>query len=209
MADGQAADDVGVARRRMTPAQRRANLTGTALDVFAEKGYRATAMADIAEASGVNRSILYDRFPSKRALYLTVLQEQHLAVLAALGGGLAAAPDPEARIRAAVEGYLSYARACPAGRRLLFDFAPEDDPEIAIVRHGIGESRVRVLALLLGPDLLRLGLDPASAAAGLRAEVFLSGLDGLARWWDGHTALSHAEVTAVALRVLWSGLSTD
>ncbi|GAA3203112.1 helix-turn-helix domain-containing protein [Actinocorallia longicatena] len=194
------------ARRRMTPAQRRADLTGTALEVFAEKGYRATAMADIAEASGVNRSILYDRFPSKRALYLTVLQEQHVAVLAALGVGLAGHTGTRGRIAAVVEGYLRYARACRSGRRLLFDVAPEDDPEIRIVRHGIAESRTRTLALLLGPDLLRIGIEPGSDAAGLRAEVFLSGLDGLARWWEEHDGLSHEEITAIAMRMLWTGL---
>ena len=193
----------------MTPEQRRAHLLDVAVTAFAEKGYRDTSMGDIARAAGVNRSIVYDRFPTKRALFLTVLQEQHVAALMAMGAGVSAGAGTEGRLRAVVDGYLGFAERNPAGRRLLFDFSAEDDPEIEVARWGINEGRTRVLTLLLGADLRTAGLDPGSPEAALHVEVLLSGLDGLAQWWDHHPEVSRAELTGVAMRVLWGGLGAE
>ena len=194
-------------RRRMTPGQRRAHLIDVALRVFADKGYRDTSMGDIARAAGVNRSIVYDRFPTKRVLFLSLLQEQHMAALTAMGAPVSVRPGREARLRSVVCGYLEFAERHPEARRLLFDFSGEDDPEIKVARWGVSESRTRVLPLLLGEDLRVLGLDPASPAAALHVEILLSGLDGLARWWDHNPGASRDELVDTALRVFWTGLS--
>ncbi|WP_232835632.1 TetR/AcrR family transcriptional regulator [Actinocorallia populi] len=196
-------------RRRMTPGQRRAHLIDVALRVFAEKGYRDTSMGDIARAAGVNRSIVYDRFPTKRALFLNLLQEQHIAALTAMGAPVSACTGREARLRSVVRGYLEFAERHPAARRLLFDFSAEDDPEIKVARWGVSESRTRVLTLLLGEDLRVLGLDPASPDAALHVEILLSGLDGLAQWWDRNPAVPRDELVETALRVFWTGLAHD
>ncbi|MEO3784777.1 TetR/AcrR family transcriptional regulator [Actinocorallia sp. B10E7] len=196
-------------RRRMTPGQRRANLIEVALRVFAEKGYRDTSMGDIALEAGVNRSILYDRFPTKRVLFLNVLQEQHIAVLMAMGVAVSARTGMEDRLRAAVDGYLEFAERDPAARRLLFDFSAEEDPEIKVARRGINESRTRVLTLLLGGELRDLGLDPASPDAALHVEILLSGLDGLAQWRDHNPHVPRAELVDTAMRVFWTGLGGE
>lgn len=193
----------------MTPGQRRAHLVGAALEVFADKGYRDASMGEIAVAAGVNRSIVYDRFATKRALFLTVLQEQHIAVLTAMGAGVSAHPGWRERLGAVVEGYLEFAERNPAGRRVLFDFSAEDDPEIEVARWGIAESRTRALTLLLGEGLRALGLDPASAEAALHVEVLVGGLDGLARWREHHPESGRRELVELGLRVFWTGLGQE
>ncbi len=193
----------------MTPEQRRAHLLDVALAVFADKGYQDTSMSDIALAAGVNRSIVYDRFPAKRTLFLTVLQEQHIAMLLAMGTTVSARTGLEERLRAVFDGYLEFAERNPAGRRLLFDFSAEDDPDIQVARRGISESRTRVLTLLLGAELRALGLDPGSPQAALHMEILLTGLDGLAQWWDHHPDVSREELVGIALRVLWTGLGQE
>lgn len=44
-----------------------------AVELFWEKGYEATSMADLVEALGVGRQSLYDTFGDKHALYLAAL----------------------------------------------------------------------------------------------------------------------------------------
>ncbi len=53
----------------------RALILKTALDLFAEKGYEATTMRDIAQAAGVSLGLAYRYFASKESLLL-VLYEQ-------------------------------------------------------------------------------------------------------------------------------------
>ena len=48
------------------------------LKVFWEKGYMATSMQDIVDASGLNRSSIYNSFGSKEALYLEALKQYQI-----------------------------------------------------------------------------------------------------------------------------------
>src|SRR6266566_4718514 len=58
---------------RLPADQRRLQLLAVAQDRFAEQGFHATSMDEIAEAAGVTKPELYQHFPSKRALYVEVL----------------------------------------------------------------------------------------------------------------------------------------
>ena len=44
-----------------------------AMQIFWEKGYNGTSMQDIVDATGLNRSSIYNSFGSKRSLYLATL----------------------------------------------------------------------------------------------------------------------------------------
>src|SRR5208283_210235 len=74
--DPGTADDTrppGRGGRRLTADARRRQLFDVALSLFAEHGYAATTMDDIAEAAGVTKPLVYQHFDSKRALYLELL----------------------------------------------------------------------------------------------------------------------------------------
>ena len=57
-------------RRRLSGPARRQRIEAAAVEVFAERGYDATSVGEIATAAGVTRTVLYDHFRSKRELYL-------------------------------------------------------------------------------------------------------------------------------------------
>ena len=59
--------------RRLTADARRRQLFDVALSLFAEHGYAATTMDDIAESAGVTKPLVYQHFESKRALYLELM----------------------------------------------------------------------------------------------------------------------------------------
>ena len=58
---------------RLPAEQRRTQLLEVAIEIFAERGFHATSMDDIAEAAGVTKPVLYQHFRSKRDLYREVL----------------------------------------------------------------------------------------------------------------------------------------
>lgn len=53
----------------------RARILHSAIGLFAQRGYSAVSISDVAQAAGVVKSAIYHHFPSKDALYLAVLRE--------------------------------------------------------------------------------------------------------------------------------------
>ncbi|TDV41317.1 TetR/AcrR family transcriptional regulator [Actinophytocola oryzae] len=200
------ADTTRPGRSRLRGPQRRAKILEAALDVLAATGYHATAMSAIAEAAGVTRSVLYDHFPNKRVLLLSVLQEQNAALIEYVGARITGTGAPEERMRATIDAYFSFAESQPAARHLLFDWSDEDDAEIQAVRWGIREARTRAVTALLSPDLRRIGLGPDSSATEAVVELLITGIDGLAQWWARRGEMTRDELVTAAMRLLWHGL---
>ena len=61
-------------RRRPTQDERRAAILAAALDVFAENGFAAARLDDVAQKAGVAKGTLYLYFPDKQALFEALLQ---------------------------------------------------------------------------------------------------------------------------------------
>src|SRR3989442_10422492 len=75
-------------KRRAKPRwQRRkdarpAELVAAALEVFVEKGFAATKLADVARRAGVTKGTVYLYFDSKEALFKAVVRETIVPVIA-------------------------------------------------------------------------------------------------------------------------------
>lgn len=60
-------------RAKAQREERRAQILGSALQVFATQGYHATSVSDLVEAAGVARGTFYLYFDSKQAIFLELL----------------------------------------------------------------------------------------------------------------------------------------
>lgn len=65
--DGRKAEHRGTARERLLDA---------AAEVFADRGYRATKVDDIAAAAGLTKGAVYWNFPSKEAVFSALIEER-------------------------------------------------------------------------------------------------------------------------------------
>lgn len=76
-------------------------ILAAALTVFAERGYAATRLDDVARQAGVTKGTLYLYFPNKEELFKAVIRETLVPTLASIGamGGA----DPIATLLAAFE----------------------------------------------------------------------------------------------------------
>lgn len=102
----------GVQERSKTRRQR---LLDAALEVFTSHGYSDAAIDQIARASDTSKGGLYFHFPSKQALFLALLDEASVTLLADVEAAMAAETDPLARGDAALREVLH----AFAGHRLL------------------------------------------------------------------------------------------
>jgi len=103
----------------MRAPERRAQLLEVARKVFGRDGYHAVSMEAVAREAGVTKPILYDHFPSKKELYLALLDTD----LEALHHNVRAALDSpignRERIRASFQAYFDFVDEQGAGFRLL------------------------------------------------------------------------------------------
>ncbi|MFL6089201.1 MAG: TetR/AcrR family transcriptional regulator [Aeromicrobium sp.] len=193
-------------RRRLSAPARRERIEQAAVGTFAARGYDAASIGEIAAAAGVSRTVLYDHFPSKRALYLHVLSAENDEMLAAVGRGITGAGPGRNRMKATIAAYLDYSRSRPAARQLLIDPIPSGDRELDQVMRAMQSSRSQTVATLLAADLERSGVPEASSAAPIVVELLIAGIDGVARWWADRPEMRLDDVTDAAFRLLWNGL---
>src|SRR3954464_12047745 len=93
-------------------------LLDVARDRFSQQGFHATSMDEIAEAAGVTKPVLYQHFPSKRALYVELLEETGRQLLALLAEATSRAATGRERVELGFRAYFRFA----VGNRSAFLF---------------------------------------------------------------------------------------
>ena len=142
--------------RRLTAGQRRQQLFAVALQLFAERGYRATTMDDVAEAAGVTKPLVYQHFSSKRALYLELVDSVARDLLTAIKDATAAAEGPRQQVERGFAAYFNMVVTHEAAFRLLYGRNDAGDEELGDalrrVEDAIAEAIDPLIAAGLEPD---------------------------------------------------------
>jgi AcrR family transcriptional regulator len=181
----------------------RDQLLAAAARLFANQGYTATTMQQVAEAAGLGKATLYHYVRDKPAL-LAAIAGGHVARLEALVGEVAAeALPPEPHLARLIERFLrAYAHAQHEHRVLTEDVKFLPAPE----REALLEGQRRVVQAFA--DAVA-ALRPELAAARLAKPVAML-LFGMINWtftWlraDG--ALTHEAMAPLVTRLFVSGL---
>ena len=87
----------------LPPGNREEQLLAIACKLFANRGYQATSLRDIAEAANITKAALYYYFPNKEALYERVVLESLQSLNEQVSAAVANAKGPTQRIRAFME----------------------------------------------------------------------------------------------------------
>lgn len=125
---------------RLPADQRRRQLLDTACRLFADRGFHASAMDEIARAAGVTKPVLYQHFTSKRALFVEVLDDVGGQLMASLGSAAGEAPTGRDRVQAGFAAYFRFVTGNEPAFRVLFGAAARNDPEFAAIVDGVLED---------------------------------------------------------------------
>src|SRR3954464_9370214 len=112
----------------MSAQARRDVIERAATEVFAEHGYHAASMGEIARRSGVTVPVVYDHFASKQELHRRLL-ERHFAELRAVWGAHLGDAPREQRMAGALDAWFGYVETHPFAWRMLFR-ETTGDPEV-------------------------------------------------------------------------------
>lgn len=117
---------------------------------MAAESREAVSLDRISEAAGISRGLLFHYFPSKR--------DYHAAVVAAAAERLldATQPDeglaPEARLRSALQAYVTFVEANEGLYRALVRGSAGADPELRAIFEGTRDRLVGRVASQLGAE---------------------------------------------------------
>jgi AcrR family transcriptional regulator len=172
---------------RLPADQRRVQLLDVARARFSEQGFHATSMDEIAEAAGVTKPVLYQHFPSKRALYVELLEETGRQLLSLLAEATGRAATGRERVELGFRAYFRFAVGDRASFRLLFGTSIRNDPEFARIVEEILQAVAETVSTLIEipttDNQQRMIL--ANALIGMGESVSRRALQGPEREVDG------------------------
>jgi AcrR family transcriptional regulator len=189
-------------RRRLKKSERRGMIEDAASALFAEHGYAETRLEDIAAAAGVTKQLLYQHFPSKKALHLALLAKHRDEILERLTDSMST-PGPLAeRLPRVLDDWFAYVEEHPYASALLFRDTTGDPEVQAFYRDNHAAARAANVALLRAEPELQIPEDRLEPLA----ELMRSATTGLAVWWGQHPEVPRTTIVDVTVDVLARGL---
>jgi AcrR family transcriptional regulator len=176
------------AYRRMQNEERRALLLERATELFAEHGYDALSMAQIAREANISKALLYHYFPSKSELFAAALVAgaQELREATQVDPTL----PPAEQLSATLDAFLGWVQERPRAYAKLLESAGAQEVRATMAQ--VRAETARQILSGLGPD----GRRPAT-----RAAVFgwLAFLDAAVLDWIEHGDMTRQELHAMLL----------
>ncbi|HZC39689.1 MAG TPA: TetR/AcrR family transcriptional regulator [Streptosporangiaceae bacterium] len=187
-------------------SERRAHVVALAGELFAEKGYRATTVREIADAAGILSGSLYHHFDSKESIGDEILSGFLDQVLADYRAAVASAGDPRAVIEQIVRSTShTLARHRAALAMLQNDWSYfSSHPRFAYLPRALREiERTWITQLEAGKqaELFRPDLDPKLTYRLMRDVLWIPAQ------WRRTSGYSSDQVVDGFLRILFDGIA--
>jgi len=195
-------------RKRLTGEERRAAILDSALSVFAQRGYHASSIDDIARDGGISKALIYEHFASKQDLYAELL-EQHAGVLfSALSEAISeAGRSASARLVVGFDAFYGFVEEHRVAWRMLFREAT--DPEaVAVLDRVTAEVTAFVAGLIAEDPGTRRGDDDEAREHRVQvlAQLLVGAVQSLASWWADHEELPRRRIVEMTMDFAWLGL---
>ncbi|MFI5714052.1 TetR/AcrR family transcriptional regulator [Kribbella sp. NPDC051620] len=189
-------------RVRMTSADRREQLIVIARGLFAEKGYEATSVEEIAARAEVSKPVVYEHFGGKEGLYAVVVDREVRKLLDTVTASLTAGRAHELVEQAAL-ALLDYIENSSDGFRILVRDSPVGSASGSFISI-LSDVGTRV-EHILAEEFKRRGLDPKFAPMYAQMLVGMVALTG--QWWLDVRRPKKTDVAAHLVNLAWNGLS--
>jgi len=183
---------------------RREAIVDAAAELIAARGFLGASMADLAQACGGSKSLLYHYFPAKEDI-LYAIMESHLAVLEDAADSVGEALPAREGLRSLLGAWLARYAGARARHVVLLnglDFLPPDRRlEIVRRQRGLVQRLERLIA----------GVRPALAEqpATLRATAMLAFgmINWTHTWYDPQGAIDPQRLADLACDLMLTGLA--
>jgi AcrR family transcriptional regulator len=192
-----------IGRSRMTGKQRREQLIDVGRKLFADKGFEATTVEEIAAKADVSKPLVYEHFGGKEGLYAVVVDREIAALLGGIAGALSAELGSRETLERAAGALLDYIESSTDGFRILIRDSPpgQSTGSFANLMLDIASQVEHILAA----EFKRRKLDPKTAPLYAQMLVGMVALTG--QWWLDSRKMKKADVAAHLVNLAWNGLA--
>jgi len=188
-------------RIRMSGKERREQLLDVGRSLFAEKGFEATSIEEVAARAGVSKPVVYEHFGGKEGLYAVVVDREMRGFLDRFASMLTAR-TPKQILEQAALAWLTYIEEEPEGFRILV----RDSPVVSGT--GTFSSLLNDVAsqveYILARQFTERGFE--TALAGMYAQMLCGMVALTGQWWLEERKLKREEVAAHLVNLGWNGL---
>lgn len=189
-------------RPRLAASARRAQLVDVGRLVFAQRGYEAASVEEIAERAGITKPIVYEHFGGKEGLYAVIVDREveHIVgrIVEAISEG-----SPRERLERAALAFLHYVQERPEGFTMLLRDAPalRGGGEMPGLMYDLADR----VGAIFTEQFRGAGYDPKTAPIYAHALVGMVAFVG--QWWTESRKPTPPEAVASHLTALaWMGL---
>jgi AcrR family transcriptional regulator len=198
--------EASAARSRLSRDDRMEQTLGVAHALFAERGYAAVKMDEIAAAVGVTKPLLYNYFGNKEQLYIACMERAAESLTATIAESVAETASPAEALGDGVRAFFAFLDSDRAAWAVLFD---ETLPQAGEVAERVGSYRGLIVELVSAAMMQQL---PQQVRDAARVEVealsaaLLGAAEALARWWLRSEELSAEEAAELLIATIEPGL---
>ncbi|WP_258947651.1 TetR/AcrR family transcriptional regulator [Lentzea californiensis] len=187
----------------MTGKERREQLLDVSRALFAEKGFDATSVEEIAHRASVSKPVVYEHFGGKEGIYAVVVDREMQRLMDQIVDALDVGAHPRELLEQAACALLDYIEGSTDGFRILVRDSPVASSS------GTFSSLLNDIASqvehILGLHFAKQGYDRKLAALYAQALVGMVALTG--QWWLEARKPKKDEVAAHLVNLAWNGLS--
>lgn len=184
-------------RTRLSTEQRRAQLLAIGAELFGKHSYDEVSIDEVAEIAEISCGLLYHYFPSKRAFFLAVVEDQSARLLQASTPAASSAPLDQ--LNAGLQVYIDYAEHHPDRFRLAHHAAVIDNDLGRIHGARVSAHREQILTALSG--VMAVNDETKTAVAGWLAFVPAAIID-----WLDNPVIAREQLRDLCARALWAAL---
>ena len=190
-----------MSRKKLSAAERRAQLIEVGRKAFAENGYEATSVEQIAERAKISKPIVYEHFGGKEGLYAVVVDREVEHVVAVISEAISSG-TPRERVERASLAFLTYVKDHPDGFAVLAHDAPitATRGNLSSLLSDVAERVGKVFAA----TFKEAGYDPKIAP--LYAHALVGMVTFVGQWWTETRKPSVEKVAAHLAALGWMGL---
>ena len=186
----------------MTGQERREQLLDVGRKLFAEKGFEAVSVEEIASKANVSKPVVYEHFGGKEGLYAVVVDREMNHLLGSISDALTG-ENPRALLEQAGLALFDYIDEYPDGFRILVRDTPTTQT------HGTFASLIVDVAgqveHLLADQFKAHDLPTRLAPMYSQMLVGMTALTG--QWWLDARKPRKEEVVAHLVNLAWNGLA--
>lgn len=186
---------------RLSASARRAQLIEIGRGVFAERGYEAASVEEIAERADVSKPIVYEHFGGKEGLYAVIIDREMELIVTRISEAIASG-TPRQRLEQAALAFLTYVKEQPDGFAVLTRDAPVTTAGGGI--SGLLNEVAERVGKIFVAEFKKAGYDAKTAP--IYAHALVGMVTFVGQWWTDVKKPAVETVAAHIAGLAWMGL---